>query len=627
MKHSNKVTLAILLVGLICSFSCKTIAQTRNNKSTSKSKKKLTENVISKYKTVKIGKQIWMAENLNVDHYRNGDPIPEVKNPEQWKNTRIGAWCYYNNDSQNGKKYGKLYNWYAVNDPRGIAPEGWHVPTIAEFETLAITVNQDGNALKAIGQGLGNGVGTNKSNFSALLVGSRNDYGHFDNSGSSTSFWSITESSGINNAISWHLDDSGSYISLVGYTKGYGFSIRCLSGDDKSTNQSEKKSTEIFDHINKTVKIGEQEWMTENLNVDHYRNGDLIPELKDPVQWRNFRSGAWCYYNNDPENGKKYGKLYNWYAVSDSRGLAPEGWQIPTQSDFQILVTTVNNDGNTLKAIGEGTGTNLSGFSALLGGSRVHDGSFCDLSKEAYFWSATEHHYQKGYVNYLHLVNDGNNINLDYDYKDYGNSVRCIKGYKTIKIGGQTWMAENLNVDHYKNGDPIREVRDPEQWSNLKNGAWCYYNNDPENGKKYGKLYNWYAVDDPRGLAPEGWHVATKDEFENLKTVIKGEASALISKETGFGLGTNTSGFSAMLAGYRSNGGIFSYFESSAYYWSNTALDHSINARIYDSPPHYRTITSTSSEITYLGLFGDQINILNVQNGENIGYSIRCVKD
>jgi uncharacterized protein (TIGR02145 family) len=81
---------------------------------------------------------------------------------------------------------------------------------------------------------------------------------------------------------------------------------------------------------------------------------------------------------------------------------------------------------------------------------------------------------------------------------------------KTIKIGKQTWMAENLNVDKFRNGDLIPHIQDPEEWEQAgknQQPAWCYYENDPENGNIYGKLYNWYAVNDPRGLAPEGFHV------------------------------------------------------------------------------------------------------------------------
>jgi hypothetical protein len=90
----------------------------------------------------------------------------------------------------------------------------------------------------------------------------------------------------------------------------------------------------IVDDI-ETVLIGNQEWTTKNLNVSKYRNGDIIPEVKDPKKWANLKTGAWCYYNNKPENGKIYGKLYNWYAVNDPRGLAPEGFHVPSKVEIE----------------------------------------------------------------------------------------------------------------------------------------------------------------------------------------------------------------------------------------------------------------------------------------------------
>jgi uncharacterized protein (TIGR02145 family) len=178
-------------------------------------------------KTVKIGKQTWMAENLNVDHYRNGDPIPVVQDQEKWKNLKTGAWCYYNNDPNNGKKYGKLYNWYAVNDPRGLAPKDWHIPTLEEFKTLKVAVNNNGNALKALGQGSGKGAGTNTSGFSALLAGYRDINGNFTNLGYYTNFWSSTESNTYD-AYYLSLYNDGSYIYLYYYGKADGFSVRCV---------------------------------------------------------------------------------------------------------------------------------------------------------------------------------------------------------------------------------------------------------------------------------------------------------------------------------------------------------------------------------------------------------------
>lgn len=91
------------------------------------------------YKYIKIGNQAWTAENLNVEKFRNGDPIPNAKTKDQWHEAGIykqPAWCYYDNDPVNGNKYNKLYNWYAVNDPRGLAPVGYHIPSDAEWTKL-----------------------------------------------------------------------------------------------------------------------------------------------------------------------------------------------------------------------------------------------------------------------------------------------------------------------------------------------------------------------------------------------------------------------------------------------------------------------------------------------------------
>jgi uncharacterized protein (TIGR02145 family) len=383
----------------------------------------------SSYKTVK---QTWMSENLNTDHYRNGDAIPEVEDPAQWGNLKTGAWCYYDNKPENGKKYGKLYNWYAVNDPRGLAPEGWHIPTQPEFRTLLVTVNKDGNALKAIGQGSGDGAGTNTSGFSALLAGGRDDNGYFNGLGGTTYFWSSTEYMTYD-ACNLVLFSDGSGILRSSHDKADGFSVRCVKGVQPETQlqQQQSSSTQqpVQNNSDKTVKIGERTWMSENLNTDHYRNGDAIPEVEDPAQWGNLKTGAWCYNDNKPENGKKYGKLYNWYAVNDPRGLAPEGWHVPTQAEFKTLGAAVNNNGNALKAIGQGSGdgagTNTSDFSALLAGNRGSDGYFGYLGYYTGFWSSTEG--STGVAYFLILTNGVCYVYLNFYDKADGFSVRCVK--------------------------------------------------------------------------------------------------------------------------------------------------------------------------------------------------------
>jgi len=179
--------------------------------------------------SVNIDGQIWMTKNLNVDHYQNGDPIPEVTDPGKWKKLKTGAWCYYFNKSSNGPEYGKLYNWYAINDPRGLAPKGWHIPTYEEFKTLSTYVGGEGNALKEVGQGSGDGAGTNTSGFSALLAGARHYTGKFHNFGYYAYFWSSSEyDADFAYDLSLFLNDSsmGPYNHNDG--KEYGFSVRCL---------------------------------------------------------------------------------------------------------------------------------------------------------------------------------------------------------------------------------------------------------------------------------------------------------------------------------------------------------------------------------------------------------------
>jgi len=129
-------------------------------------------------KSVKIDNQVWMAENLNVGNFRNGDPVPEARTEEEWE--RAGkegkpAWCYYENKIENGVLYGKLYNWYAVTDPRGLAPPGWHVPTDAEWRQVTLFLGGEdaaGTKMKSPSGWTHDGNGTNVSGFRAcrLLV-------------------------------------------------------------------------------------------------------------------------------------------------------------------------------------------------------------------------------------------------------------------------------------------------------------------------------------------------------------------------------------------------------------------------------------------------------------------------
>jgi uncharacterized protein (TIGR02145 family) len=157
---------------------------------------------------------------------------------------------------------------------------------------------------------------------------------------------------------------------------------------------------------------------------------------------------------------------------------------------------------------------------------------------------------------------------------------------KTVKIGGSNWTVENLDTETFKNGDKIDEAKTPEEWiaaSKSKKAAWCYYDNNKENGEKYGKLYNWYAVTDPRGLAPEGYHIPSVQELQGLKDAAYGDmnkAGKKLKSNEGWEKtnGDNESGFNALPAGMRNPDGEFSLIGKEAYYWSKDSSEDGAEA-------------------------------------------------
>jgi len=184
-----------------------------------------------------------------------------------------------------------------------------------------------------------------------------------------------------------------------------------------------------------SVTIGNQVWMTKNLEVDEFRNGDPIPQAKSAAQW--VKAGenhqpAWCYYKNNPKNGKKYGKLYNWYAVNDLRGLAPNGYHIPTDAEWTVLTDYLggkSSAGKKMKSASgwfeNGNGTNSSGFSGRPGGLRDYSGSFNYVGDDGYWWSSTEYAPDGAWGRYLDYSN-GTVDSYDF-YLPLGFSVRCLR--------------------------------------------------------------------------------------------------------------------------------------------------------------------------------------------------------
>jgi uncharacterized protein (TIGR02145 family) len=526
--------------------------------------------------------------------------------------------------------------------------------------------------------------------------------------------------------------------SLVNYLVGAGYVLPDCPGT----------VTDIDGNVYQTVTIGTQVWMKENLRVTHYRNGEAIPNIIDRTAWVLNDGGAYCNYNDDTSTAAVYGRLYNWYAVANGNILAPSGWHVADDSEWETLVNCLGGSevaGGKMKETGtvhwnspNNGASNSSGFSALPGGWRDDNGYYAAQGTLAVFCSSTElllwHHASTLSIGYLTAeigfdgglrlqrngfsvrcvkntipvvmtdsvrtimastarcggtitsdggsavtargvcwstdsiptiadskTTDGSGIgsfassitgltaNTSYyvrayattsDGTGYGNiqsfvtapssgTVTDIDGnvYRTVTIGAQVWMAENLKAIHYRNGDDIPNVTNGTTWSGLSTGAYCEYNNDVNNVAVYGRLYNWYAVSDSRDIAPTGWHVPSDAEWKQLEMYLgmsqaqadssgsRGTTEGGQMKEVGIThwLGPNTgatneSGLSALPSGYRYSNGTCGGLGSYAVFWSTT---------------EYLTICAWVRDLIY----DDSVVHRDIFDLKQSGFSVRCVKN
>ena len=416
------------------------------------------------YRTVKIGDQVWMAENLNFE--------------------TDSSYCY-NDSAKYCAKYGRLYEWSAAMDA---CPSGWHLPDTAEWRTLLDAAGGDsiaGTKLKSTSGWNSDGNGTDDFGFTVLPAGG------WDNKmfeGEAAGFWS---SVGYGNyAAAIRLLADAFAVRLISGRTYVGHSVRCVKGSataPKSSSSSENVilsgdshegsssssvtlaapcKTETEDNCEygtltdsrdgqtyKTVEIGSQVWMAENLNYAYtgvlYNNSGYTSD-----------STSWCF-GNDPANCIKYGRLYTWAAAMDSvgtwstngkdcgygvqctpiypvRGICPEGWHLPDKAEWNTLFTAVGGASTAGKMLSstiswssvpggwvrDGYGTDAYSFSALPAGLRNATG-YNNVGYHAYFWSSSEYNSSRTYI--VGLDDEFDKADLYGSGKDYGYSVRCVR--------------------------------------------------------------------------------------------------------------------------------------------------------------------------------------------------------
>lgn len=244
--------------------------------------------------------------------------------------------------------------------------------------------------------------------------------------------------------------------SITGLAPGPTFYVRAYATNAVGTGYGNEitfttlgagQFTDINGNVYDTIAIGTQVWMKQNLKVANYRNGDSIPTNLSNTTWQNTTSGAYAIYNNTAANDSIYGKLYNWYAVADPRGLCPTGWHLPSDAEWQTLEIALGlpayeanstgnrgssqNIGGKIKAVSPlwsspNTGANnSSGFTGLPGGYRYYIGPYDVIGNGGGWWSSTQYTPNGAWYRYLYF-NYGSVLRLDTN-KSNGLSVRCLR--------------------------------------------------------------------------------------------------------------------------------------------------------------------------------------------------------
>jgi uncharacterized protein (TIGR02145 family) len=503
--------------------------------------------------------------------------------------------------------------------------------------------------------------------------------------------------------------------------------------------------TDLDGNTYRTVQIGTQCWMSSNLRVSKYSNGDSVPTGLSNADWTSTTAGAYYQHSTNNSQDSLFGKIYNGIAAADQRGLCPTGWGVPSDADWTRLVNHIDpaydtatgssaTAGGALKSRSgwatPNTGaTNSTGFQAVGSGERADNTgqSHGFVGNSSAWWSSTSHNSGNNWYRQVRfdnaaltrgslpfrygfpvrcikknlavlrteyvtgittteavvvskllsggstvsaqgiaygtspspsLANDTMNSPLimgDYglhirglqsstlyfvrsfvinaDGVVYGNqltfttastqacpgtpTVTDVDGnvYNTVQIGTQCWTLTNLKVRKYRNGNGISTNLDNSQWASTTSGAFAVYGNDATNADIYGNLYNWYAVNDSRGLCPTGWHVPSDAEWTTLEGHLGGSSMAGgAMKSTGTTLwsspntgATNSSGFTALPGGYRINDGGFNFVGSNGYWWSSSSAG---------SGGAWSRVLGYGSANVYRG-----------NDARRHGFSVRCARD
>ena len=497
----------------------------------------------------------WTNINLNVSHFANGDSIPEAKTNQEWiqaANDKKPAWCYYDNNPENGSKYGKLYNRHAISDPRGLSSANYKLPSYNDYVNL---VNESGG-LSTAGkqlkcpsewdeQSLEDEVMPEYNGFSALPGGYRDYQGNFVKQGEYAVFWT---GEGGTYAKSYMLIQKNYSNALLQSNEidGNGYSVRLKSYFDDSEYSSSNVLNQLFLKRDKLL-LKEYGLIKDGEKVAPFLFNQIKSELgvkhlkKEEINEAHYQFVLDRFYSNTVKNGIFLVPPYFYDYMYCGSNDGPDGIENPPiMEGFKDGILNYIKYENGDSYTGETSESNYypSGKGTI---KWINGDSYTGEFTAGYPTGKGTKKWKNG-VSYTGDVSYGepngkgtktfpNGTKEIGDFVDgeYKKPFQC----KTATIGNQVWMAENLKITTFRNGDPIPEVKTAREWElagENKQPAFCYYNNDPKTAASYGVIYNWYAFSDNRGLAPNGWRIPSLDDVKALRGNLEKEIDQVVSE-------------------------------------------------------------------------------------------------
>jgi uncharacterized protein (TIGR02145 family) len=500
------------------------------------------------FPTTTFDSKKWTFENLSVSHFSNGDTIYEARSNEEWikaYNEGKPAWCYYDNDPDKyAYGYGKLYNYFVLTDKRGIEIGNYRIADLNDFNQLTAQNGGENQAAKKLKCGFRWDEEYDElSGFDALPGGYRSADGLFNGESNLCSFWTKTEMG--NEVLSIQLKKGSNAVFQNKVSKGAGLSVRLIEKENVSSSRiidvieqlKQKRDQLILEQIK--LKANEEaidNFLYSQVSAEYYSSRKNLRDIE--------RANINALYHRAFDNPKllKNGIFLNYVTRSKYPSCGADGdggdpnpitkigfsnnvmnyaeWEDGTI--FKGAIKEGMPSGNGLLKVGEAWAEfygAVSGatYEGVFDDGYMTDGKINYPNKNIYVGKCDEN--VPNGQGRLTLAN-GKVLNGKFSKGEYVKPFECNE----TKIGNQVWMAENLKVTKFRNGDPIYEARSKEEWYQAglqKKPAFCYYNNEPSTASQYGVLYNWYAINDSRGLAPEGWKIPTSWDVEALRDLLQ----------------------------------------------------------------------------------------------------------